>query len=870
MHFTIAGINVEVQKKKIKNMHLSIKPPDGHVVISSPEHIPDKAIEMFARTNLGYIKDAIQKFQAQPRLTKRQYVSGESLYVWGRQYYLVFTPGSKRSLTLQGDKAILTMPRESSVKQRESFVRECYRSWLKKEIEKRLPQWEDAMGIVCTGWQTKNMITKWGVCNTDKGKLWFNLQLAQKPIECLDFVIVHELTHLRERRHNAVFVAYMDKYLPHWRELRRKLNDSKLDYYEAQDETPLQKLVNKKRFEVIKEAAIKYLYERENILAGAAIDDVTIENVIHIYQPHDGIITFDVLVCCDVNMSPSSSKGNFIERWVSVSCKVTCGIELSDFIVTGAGPCFPEEESDNERLSGEFVPIIKRQDFDKEAEKFLERYYPQALKEPMAVPIDEIAEKMKLCVVEALPLADELKYYGMIVFEDGSAKDNKTRKLLVKQAKRGTIYLDPRVKYERTESTRRNTLAHECFHWYRHQPYHALMRMIGAADDRDIALQYHLIENHTQQDKWKPADWMEWQANGIAPRILMPAKTVRMAADQLLQKYGYEVLYDFMGNEVVQPADITENELYEQVIDELTSIFDVSREMARLRLMELGYKESQGAYPKVDGQSIPSYTFNAEMIEPNQSFDVSMKDVIKAVYFDHKFRELVSTGQFLFIDGHICLNLPQYVELDISGYPKLTAYALQHLDECCLVFDVGFTYDTAYNVTDAAGRQMFKATAGKSAIEKTYAKDSPQNRNIIEQLRRGGEGADKMKKLPGSFGGSLKMIMKEKGINNAQLALAVNVSEKTIQRLRHESDDYASTKQVIVGICYVLNLPGNVAVDLVNKSQHGLNKSRVDSIYFTLLTVGGSKHDLYEANEMLASVDCPPLGGDDSEIALKE
>ena len=114
------------------------------------------------------------------------------------------------------------------------------------------------------------------------------------------------------------------------------------------------------------------------------------------------------------------------------------------------------------------------------------------------------------------------------------------------------------------------------------------------------------------------------------------------------------------------------------------------------------------------------------------------------------------------------------------------------------------------------------------------------------------------------------MIMKEKGIKNDQLAQAVNVSDKTIQRLRHENDDYASTKQVIVGICYVLNLPGNVAVDLVNKSQHGLNKSRIDSIYYTLLNIGEKHPDLYEVNEMLVSLDCPPLGGDDSEIALKE
>ena len=108
MRIVISGIPIDIQKKNIKNMHLQIKPPDGHVVISTPLSMDDKAIEVYARTNLSWIKKQIEKFQQQPRSAKRQYVSGETMYIWGKQYYLSFVPDAqKNSFEIQGDKVIL-------------------------------------------------------------------------------------------------------------------------------------------------------------------------------------------------------------------------------------------------------------------------------------------------------------------------------------------------------------------------------------------------------------------------------------------------------------------------------------------------------------------------------------------------------------------------------------------------------------------------------------------------------------------------------------------------------------------------------------------------------------------------------------------
>lgn len=231
MQILVSNIPVEVVKKKIKNMHLSVLPPDGKVRVSAPETLSDESIIMFVRTKIGWIRKQQEKFEQQPRQSERQYVSGETLYVWGKQYFLQVEYSYKgNSLILSGDKAILTVRKESTTKQRETFVNEWYRTLLKAEVEKYLPKWERITGLKCSSWQSKYMTTKWGTCNTSTCKIWLNLQLAKKPIECLEYVILHELAHLKVTNHGSEFVAILDQHMPCWRECKKQLNDSKLDY----------------------------------------------------------------------------------------------------------------------------------------------------------------------------------------------------------------------------------------------------------------------------------------------------------------------------------------------------------------------------------------------------------------------------------------------------------------------------------------------------------------------------------------------------------------------------------------------------------------------------------------------------------------
>jgi predicted metal-dependent hydrolase len=228
----ISGIPIEICKKNIKNMHLYVKPPNGNVTVSAPLTMNDEAIERFVRTKAGWIKQQVAKFDNQARQSEREYVSGETMYVWGKQYYVQTVYGGRNSLTLSGDKAVLTVRRESTAEQREKFVREWYRGLLKAEITRLLPKWEKITGLKASNWQTKYMTTRWGTCSTKTGKIWLNLQLAKKTPECLEYIILHELVHLVEKKHDERFISLMNKFMPMWREVRVTLNGQTLDYME--------------------------------------------------------------------------------------------------------------------------------------------------------------------------------------------------------------------------------------------------------------------------------------------------------------------------------------------------------------------------------------------------------------------------------------------------------------------------------------------------------------------------------------------------------------------------------------------------------------------------------------------------------------
>lgn len=224
------NIEIQVTKKKIKNLHLSVMPPNGSVKISAPIEVSDDAIIAFASSRLGWIKAQIATFENHERESKREYVSGESFYLFGRRYLLNVIHTNKNKMEIQNDRIILGLKKNTTNDQKINFVTNWYRNELKKELKKLLEIWQTRTRLIPESWQIKDMKTKWGSCTKNKGKLWFNLQLAKKPIDCIEYVVLHELIHLKVEKHNNEFKNLMQQYMPNWQERKSTLNNFILDY----------------------------------------------------------------------------------------------------------------------------------------------------------------------------------------------------------------------------------------------------------------------------------------------------------------------------------------------------------------------------------------------------------------------------------------------------------------------------------------------------------------------------------------------------------------------------------------------------------------------------------------------------------------
>lgn len=222
----ISDLEVEVERKYIKNMHLAVYPPDARVHLSMPEYLSDEDARSFIIQKLEWIRRQREEVLAQPRQTERQYVSGESHYLFGKRYQLIVEelPHYVNSVEIRGNKIYMFLRPGTLVEQRASMLRAWYRFQLKKELQPIIERWAAKFEETDFEWQVKQMKTEWGSCVKSKRTLIFNLELARVPLECIEFVVVHEFCHFLIDNHNKLFEALMTKRLPNWRTLRNNLN----------------------------------------------------------------------------------------------------------------------------------------------------------------------------------------------------------------------------------------------------------------------------------------------------------------------------------------------------------------------------------------------------------------------------------------------------------------------------------------------------------------------------------------------------------------------------------------------------------------------------------------------------------------------
>lgn len=229
-HLSVRGVSVEVIRKAIKNLHLGVYPPHGRVRVASPLHLDDEAVRLAIVSRLGWIRRKQAEFQRQERLSRREFVSGESHYFAGRRYRLNVTERSGRPAVrlLNNTMMALRLPPGADRQAREAVLNRWYRRKLRERLPGLLATWEPKVGVQVNEVRIRKMKTLWGSCNVDARRVWLNLELAKKPVSCLAYVLVHEMVHLIERRHNDRFYELMSRFMPQWQLHRDELNRAPL------------------------------------------------------------------------------------------------------------------------------------------------------------------------------------------------------------------------------------------------------------------------------------------------------------------------------------------------------------------------------------------------------------------------------------------------------------------------------------------------------------------------------------------------------------------------------------------------------------------------------------------------------------------
>jgi predicted metal-dependent hydrolase len=226
---TVRGIDIDVIYKDIKNLHIGVYPPHGRVRVAAPVRLDDDRVRLAVIQRLPWIRKQRTQLRSAERQTKREMITGESHYVWGIRHRLkvVERPG-RAHVEIDGERLLLYLPSGTDNEARLAILQQWQRAQLRDRIPGLMEKWQPVIGRAVPKWSIRRMKTKWGSCNRESGHIWFNLELAKKHPDCLEYIAVHEMTHLLERNHGDRFTSLMDQFMPDWRVRRDSLNKAPL------------------------------------------------------------------------------------------------------------------------------------------------------------------------------------------------------------------------------------------------------------------------------------------------------------------------------------------------------------------------------------------------------------------------------------------------------------------------------------------------------------------------------------------------------------------------------------------------------------------------------------------------------------------
>ncbi|MDY4221335.1 MAG: ImmA/IrrE family metallo-endopeptidase [Candidatus Faecousia sp.] len=581
-------------------------------------------------------------------------------------------------------------------------------------------------------------------------------------------------------------------------------------------------------------------YSRIKYPDSAFVEDMLLEFTKNIRIDGDSLL-FDAVVSCTMNLTEDNYRGYAscdLNQWFLVSCEAVIKDKLESLNIVNVQQYTPglRSQSAGQTVSKNIVPILYKKDLEDEAAAFLEHHYPEALEKPMPVPITEIAESMGLSIVEGHRITDDFSIFGEIYFSPGKAEvydlfQCTTQEL---EVQRGTILIDAYTYWERNLGCVKNTIAHEVYHWYKHRMYAAIRYILYGRDYVACRCPSNMVYPG-KDDEWTDEQRMEWQANSMAPRILMPLRTFQMKVDELYKQYDY-------ANSSLKIAVLT------CIADDLAKFYGVSRQSALIRMMETGYKEAASVY-------------NYDSDSPFHNY-VSQSDAFYAYCADSEFRKLVDSGLFRYVNGYFAIDDEQFISKDENGTYALTDYAWSHLSECTLQF----SWQT---VRPSPTEKRFPDVIlhRTNADRKVSKYDAGQNSGVIkmsEELRRKREEFERQNAvrqiaIPQKTCWELIFeILQARGMSKSHFCSVTGLGEE-VYRKAEKNIDTRPTMRTIIAIARGLDLDISTTEKLMQLAGHAFDESDEHRALRFCVT-GFPGGTIEEANEFLESYDFKPLG----------
>lgn len=464
-------------------------------------------------------------------------------------------------------------------------------------------------------------------------------------------------------------------------------------------------------------------------------------------------------------------------------------------------PCFPDD----------LVPVLHKRDLDQVASDMLSVLCANTRNSTVPVDGERIARGQGLIVKVCEFDTVEKDVFGKVFFEDATAiiKDPDTGFSTLIPVKRGTILVNAMVNGCYDPHVVNNTIIHEVVHWLLHGPAFQLAKVW----DREYVSTACRKQNHSASHIWSSIERMEWQANSLAPRLLMPDWMAKIVADSWYSKYD--------GLPPILRV--------ERTIDRLGQHFDVSRQMAKIRMAELGYADAEKAFSYYE----------------KRRHTISFEQATQELTRNKDFRDALATGGYAYVDNCFVLRDKKYICRDEAGVLHLTQYAKAHIAECCLAF-----------ATIRMNRGMQHGLLRCNAEEEAFITGSGVP--AAELIKRSQAMAAILQGLPASFSETLTAHMDRKGVSCERLAEASLLSRSSIFRFRKEPYPHISLPNVIC-LCIGLKLHPLLATDLVRKAGYTFNGSYEHTTYqMLLMTMTNSS--LYECNDFLSQMGIQPLG----------